>query len=279
MTTTTTQIPSLPLASSDGSSSTSSSEPLFGSLSGGQDQEFSISMPAGSVSFDWSDFPVVHQYNGDMPAPPAPSSFSFPALQYSNTPLTSRSGCSLLAVRAKPAWEAFDDDTASLSVSSDEETVAASSQQENASKRNTTRRVIKFSDVLEIRSHAVVLSSHPCSSGLALELSWEPYEVEVLDFEAYENSRQFQRRHMSHLRLTYWERKRLLEKSTGLSEQELVLIEQRSWREELFPSHQNKESSSNKDKAPICPVKAAASAFVLKKVASAESLSAFLMAC
>ena len=276
MTAATMQCPSLSIANTG----CSSSEPLFASFSSGGLQEFSISMPVGSMSFDWSDFPVVYQYNEDMPAPPASSSAT-PAMHYSTTPLTSRVGCSPMAVPPTLPWEVNDDDATSFSVSSDEETVLSCPSEEESLKRSSSGKSLKFSDVLEIRSHAVVLGDHPCSKGLALELSWEPTEVEVVNFEVFESNRQFQRRHMSQLRLTYWERKRLLEKSTGLSEQELIMQEQRAWREDCFPSHRGSESLVNTDKAPTCPVKscslevsATEPAYILKKFPSTQALSA-----
>lgn len=243
-------------------------------------------MPTGSMSFDWSDFPVVYQYNEDMPAPPVSSSSPGPAMQYSSTPVAFRTGrCSPLEVPPTLPWEIIDDEdsNSSSSVSSDEETLLASPPQEERPKKHTRERSIKFSDIMEVRSHAVVLGNHPCSSGLALELSWEPSDIEVVNFEVFENSRQSRRRHISQLRLSYYERRRLLEKSTGLSEYELVKQELLASREnDVVPRQQAAES--NKDKAPTYPVKNkdcslsedSESAVVLKKVSSAEKLSTLL---
>jgi len=259
------------------------SSPLFSAVSSSTDAMFPILSVPQQVEFSWSDFPVVHQYNEDMPAPPTPSSTP---VQY----VSSVSPASVVDATGCSKWETvsdeddtFDDDTTSFSISSDEETIGAFSSSEEKPKKDNDdgpRKSVKFSDVLEIRSHAVVLGSHPCSSGLALELGWEAQELELVDFDLYESSRKFQRRHLHQLRLTYWERRRLLELATGLSEQELLLQEQRAWREQIWPSETQKTS---RDKAPVVPRKScpqevtalesSSTSASLKKVTSSKTLS------
>ncbi|CAB9504347.1 expressed unknown protein [Seminavis robusta] len=245
-------------------------EPLF-SLFSGDSSEVSITISNSAASFDWSDFPVVYQYNEDMPVPSGGCTES-PQLYYSSPQCstTKKNICSKLSpMTTAPTmpWELERelDDTNSLSMSSDDETVATDSQVEDSSanRRADRESVIKFSPFVEIRSHAVVLGDHPCCNSLALELAWEHQEVQVLDFDLYESSRQSQRRKLRSLRLSYWERRMLLERSTGLSEHELLLQEQRAWGEQLD------REAANRDKAPSMPC----SSSILKKVSSTKTLS------
>lgn len=256
------------------------SSPLFSSVSSSADAMFPILLVPQQVEFSWSDFPVVHQYNEDMPVPSSPSSAQVQYVSSSSpAPKGDATGCSKPSSTPIMPWETvsddgFDDDTTNFSISSDEETISSSKKDDD----DSSRKSVKFSDVLEIRSHPVVLGSHPCSSGLALELDWEAQELELVDFDLYESSRKFQRRHMHQLRLTYWERRRLLELSTGLSEQELLLQEQRAWRDQIWPSESQKTS---RDKAPVAPRKSCAqeasvvelTSTTLRKVTSSKTLS------
>ena len=259
-----------------------SSDLLFPAFSNAQQVEFSIAVPVSAPSFDWSDFPVVYQYNEDMPVPQSSSVplHYFPTTAPLSTSSSASSGCSSVPT---PSWDLNDDDddTTSFSFSSDEEETASAcdsteSNSSSKSKRNGSKKSVKFSEVLEIRSHPVVLGNHPCSSGLALELGWEIDDLEVVDFDLYESSRQFQRRHMGELRLSYWERRRLLEASTGLSEQELLLQEQRVWRDQQWPSE---SKNTSKDKAPALPQKSCSCESheigvpCLRKVTSSKTLA------
>jgi len=259
-----------------------SSEPLFSSPPPGEaHQLFAITTPTSSLSFDWSDFPVLSQYNEDMPVPPpAPASTS--SQYYSSSRRESPRSCSWVNTPTMP-WEVHDDDTTSLSISSDEDTIVESRSQEFRVKRDPNKKSVSFATVLEIRSHNVVLGAHPCCSSLALELGWEQEDAEVVDFDMYERSRCYQRRHLRALRLSYWDRRRLLEQSTGLSEEELLLQEQRAWREQLDDQEQRAwreqldDQVAKRDRAPAIPQKtcsheAAAQGSILK-VSSMNNLS------
>lgn len=252
-------------------SSAGSSEPLF-SIPNGEGQQFSIVarelLGSGPLSFefDWSDFPVPTEYNEEMPVP-APAPVASTAVHYSSSPLRS---CSRSCSGPTMAWEGRDDDTSSFSISSDEDTIVEA--QSEGIRMKSSRKSVTFSNVIEIISHNVVLGDHPCCSSLALSLGWEHQESEMLDFIIYESSRHYQRRHLRALRLSYWDRRRLLERSTGLSEQELLLQEQRAWRDQLDAE------AATKDEAPLLPLKsccqeAATQQSVLKKAPSTNTLS------
>lgn len=219
-----------------------SNQPLFSASPAGE-AEFSIVAPSGSLSFDWSDFPVLSQYNEDMPVPPAAPLAT--AVHYSSSPLCSY-GTSCSMTQAQPpqtAWDTSDDDTSSLSISSDEDTVVEVQSEVAKTNRDPRRRSIRFS-VVEIRTHNVILGDHPFCSSLPIQLGWEHEESEVVDFDLFEQSRRYQRRHLRALRLTYWDRRKILEQSTGFSEEELLLEEQSAWRGQMDDQSTLKKVSS-----------------------------------
>lgn len=264
MTVATIQAPVMSLAST-----ACNSDSLFSLLAGDSSQQVSIQMSASASSYDWSDFPIVYQGTEDMPVPSAVPGSESPQLFFSSPQSVSKP--SPFAVVPTMHWEIEDDadDTISFSISSDDETVSDTQEAEAPVNRRADREsVVKFSPFMEIRTHPVVLGDHPCCSrGLALELGWEHQEEEVVDFDLYESSRQCQRRRNSDLRLSYWQRRNLLEASTGLSEQELVLQEQRSWREQLD------REAAFRDRAPSRPSHSCQQSSILKKVSSTNTLS------
>lgn len=232
---------------------TPASEPLS-ALFGGPSETFTINA-SEPMSFDWSDFPVLGQYNVDLP--------SAPCVPVHYTPsATTSSGCSS-PYKPTFAWELEEEESDSSSVDSDEDSLPVASPPatyKNKKSSSSHKKSVSFSDIIEIRSHAVVLGSHPCSSGLALELGWDCQQSELIDLDVYESCRP--RRTMRELRLTYWQRRNLLEESTGLTEQELLLQEQRAWREQRWPS----TTTEVKDKAPCAPQS-------FRKVSSTKTLS------
>ena len=218
-----------------------SSEPLFPILTG----ELQIQATSSSMSLSWGDFPIInecgkeHAYVTNQP-------IVVPDYFYGKKPAFS--------------WELDsdnDDDTAetesSSSCSDDGEsaadtTSASCSSSQHGEKKH--RKNVSFSDVLEVRSYEVVLGDHPCCRSLPVQLGWD-YEPEIVDFDLYEGCRRFQRRHISQLRLSYWERRDLLEITTGLTEDELLLQEQKVLREDCFGRPSSDDTT--KDKAPCLP--------------------------
>lgn len=80
---------------------------------------------------------------------------------------------------------------------------------------------VSFSNVVEVRSHRIILSDHPsCVGGMALECDWDCERVEHVDLDAYEKSSN--KRRPAELRLTYAERRKRLQRSMGLSGPELL---------------------------------------------------------
>jgi len=94
-----------------------------------------------------------------------------------------------------------------------------------STRRRGTRRV-RFSNCLEIRTHALVLGDHPsCAGGMALELGWWEsdggFETErLVELDVHE--RFASKRRGDELYVPYWERRRRLSSSTGLSGNELL---------------------------------------------------------
>lgn len=264
----------------------SSSEPLFPLVAGEQQAQFSFPLIQNAMSFDWSDFPVINQYNQEhVPV-------TKPIIPAHNNMETSSSSPSFCGEKPTFSWVLDADDTvdteseSSFSLSSEEETDSAVETSLSSSSDNKTKhkKSVSFSNVLEIRSHKVTLGEHPYCSSLALELSWEHEEPEVVDFDLYESSRRFQRRHLGELRLSYWDRRNLLEESTGLCESELLLQEQRAWRELRWPSEVNENNSScgentNEYRAPASLPRHGSSeeiTSIFRKVSSTKTLSALV---
>lgn len=249
------------------------SEPLFSLFAGDCSEQLSISISHSAMSFDWSDFPVVHQYNEDMPVPSSKPCCDSAQVYYASQPQQfSSSPCSRASPMSTSTWELDSedgDDTVSFSVSDDETVDDAQVETPRADRQS----VVRFSEVMEIRSYPVVLGDHPCCSGLALELGWEHQDLEVVDFDVYENSRQYQRRTLRELRFSYRERRNLLEQSTGLSEEELLLQERRAWADQL------EREAAARDKAPSMPKSCSQSSpCILRKVSSTKTLSSMTTA-
>ncbi|GKY94698.1 hypothetical protein MPSEU_000435300 [Mayamaea pseudoterrestris] len=79
----------------------------------------------------------------------------------------------------------------------------------------STRRRVRFSSFIQIRSHNIVLGDHPsCAGGLAIGLDWT-YSDETADFERFEQSSR--KRKASQLRLSYTQRRERLMEATGCS--------------------------------------------------------------
>jgi hypothetical protein len=256
------------------SSAGCSNEPLFALLTGDCQQQLSFSISAPAVVFDWSTFPVVEQGYKFKEEP-------VPFLAPSSAPAHYFTSCSS-ATSCRPTfdWEVEDEDSSSEgSVSSDEDelsSVSASVEPVQETRRQTHKKSVSFSSCLEIRQHDVILGDHPCCSALALSLG-SSFSEEVVDFDLYESARQFQRRRKgtSELRLTYRERLSLLEDSMGKSETELLIEEQRMWREENFPTE-----TKQTDKPPSLPQhrcsreETASQQSIMRKIPSTNQLPA-----
>ena len=86
---------------------------------------------------------------------------------------------------------------------------------------------MRFSNVLSIRSHDIILGEHPsCQGGMAIELDWT-YHDEVVDLERFEQASR--KRPAAQLRMSYIARRERIMEATGwtgaaLLHQEYLMI-------------------------------------------------------
>lgn len=173
--------------------SSSESMPLFSSSlsspsSCGMEDRLIIHPPASeSISFDWSDFPIILQQDVNIVFPSYEDHF------YKADDSSSSSTCTYeLSSR-----------------SSDSDLSSTSNIRFSSSKR------VSFSPGLEIRTHSIVLGDHPCCPSLALELGWEYDETEIVNMDIHEQHKVKCRRR------SYIERKHLLRQVSGMTETEI----------------------------------------------------------
>lgn len=154
-------------------------------------------------SFDWSDFPIVGPCcveEEDLTyRPPVTYQPSYSAFE------TYKTSCHVARLTGQSRLANYANSMPTVGVKNP------------ARKPN---KQVKFSPILEIHSHPVVLGDHPCcAGGLALEIDWV-YEVEIVDFEVHER---FSSKHRQHeLRLSYADRRQRLCESTGMTGSELL---------------------------------------------------------
>uniref|UniRef100_A0A6V2EM59 Uncharacterized protein n=1 Tax=Ditylum brightwellii TaxID=49249 RepID=A0A6V2EM59_9STRA len=146
---------------------------------------------SASLSFDWSDFPLIGECLSDEE----------------------------MMVTVEQSKEHTVPAESIHRLSSFESTQPCEKQ------RNQNAKSVSFS-VIKIREHSVVIGDHPCSSGLALSLGWEhaPEDL-VVDLDDFEQIREDRRRHGSEMRMTYFQRKNLLKRVAGLTETDIVRAE------------------------------------------------------
>ena len=84
---------------------------------------------------------------------------------------------------------------------------------------------VSFSNILQIRTHEVILGDHPfCRGGMALQLGWGHGESdELLNLDVHEELRVPRR--MGELYLTFYERRERLQEMTGMTGAELLQAE------------------------------------------------------
>lgn len=156
------------------------------------------------VSFSWSDFPVLGPT----------SSQDVPAL-----------------VEIEGIWIGSEDSDSTATYSSDDSISRHSALEEEdvevatTPKSKDTRKEVRFSNVLRIRTLEVTLGDHPCCvGGMALTCDWTTADQdECIDLDVYE--RYAPKRSIRELRLSYHERRCRLQASTGLSPAQLLQLE------------------------------------------------------
>jgi hypothetical protein len=101
--------------------------------------------------------------------------------------------------------------------------------QESSSKKNRRKPIkrVKFSTV-HIREHAVTVGDHDwCEGGLPITLDWKHTETRSIEIDDFEWIRERQgRAPRGRLpKLDYWQRKQLLHRVSGITEQDLKAME------------------------------------------------------
>jgi hypothetical protein len=89
-------------------------------------------------------------------------------------------------------------------------------------------RRVRF-DTIQVREHAITLGDHPfCSDRLALTLDWKHSEESIFNIDVYENVKSHHARneHGHLVPLDFWRRRRLLHIVSGLTDHNLILLEE-----------------------------------------------------
>jgi hypothetical protein len=89
-------------------------------------------------------------------------------------------------------------------------------------RRQQKKKNVSFSSFLEIREHSVTVGDHPCCEALPLSLAWEHATANKVPFDDFESVRAMHRRPSRELRLSYDERKNILRRIAGFSDEDLT---------------------------------------------------------
>jgi hypothetical protein len=177
-----------------------------------------------SFTFDWSDIPIVGDHDSYSSPPASPQS-----VQHMNTYPSSAYEPSHF--HAEPVKFEFSSSCQTpitiipYPPSASSSTATESSTTKRSSPRNSNKKKVSFSGILEIRTHSLVLGDHPCClGGLALECGWNRCEdSEIMDLETFEITSY--KRRSSELRLDYSQRRDRLQEATGLTGSQLLSLE------------------------------------------------------
>ena len=158
-----------------------------------------------SYSFDWSDFPVPTEPQDSFPVSSSSSSMferNHDGVGESSTAYDSSSSFGSLTSND------------SFSVTS------SSSNADGDDKSSSRRRKVNFQERIEVRTHTIVLGDHPCCHGdLPIELGWEYNQSSgVLNSTSFDYTR---RRRPGARRRSYLERKDLLKRLAGMTDDEI----------------------------------------------------------
>ena len=186
-----------------------------------------ITQPSPMTSFDWSDFPLVHQFNPDDDTDICGTNFGDSSLVFEPAAATSSfkplynnesfSSCPSLTTSSSSSLSSSFSSMSS-DVTSD---VTSDTHDDEVSLSPCRRRHVSFAPRVEVREYEIVLGDHPSCNGLALSLGWN-YSTTTTQYQDYccANS---PRRRSSQLRLTYYERKRRLVTVGGYKEEDLLM--------------------------------------------------------
>ena len=100
-------------------------------------------------------------------------------------------------------------------------------------KKKRRKKNVSFSN-LEIREHSIIYGDHPYASSLPISLGWEHSpQSTIVEIDTYEQTREGQRRSGSNIRLTYFERKNLLKRIAGMTEDDILNAERSNDEEKV----------------------------------------------
>merc|ERR1712227_970945 len=102
----------------------------------------------------------------------------------------------------------------------------------NSSSSSSSLKRVSFSEIIQVRTHNIVLGEHPCCAQLALELGWEhDGEGRKVDLNQHESAKSAlevhtptghrRRYRIESRRLSYFERKALLKEVAGMTDEEI----------------------------------------------------------
>lgn len=157
----------------------SSSTPPISASYGLEDHLTIQRPPCESISFNWSDFPIIQQHS---------------YCQIPSQHLALNKSCQYPPEIIMPTSSSSD--------------LSTSSTDTNFSTIPTNSKRVSFSTSLEVRTHSIVLGDHPCCRSLPVELGWDYADTEFVDIDSHELNKMY---YGPVRRRSYLERKSLLE--------------------------------------------------------------------
>ncbi|KAL3941143.1 MAG: hypothetical protein SGBAC_004456 [Bacillariaceae sp.] len=139
--------------------------------------------PCEAGSFAWSDFAIIET-----------DSF---------TPSKNSFHCS-----SSLADRHMEDSSSTASLDTYMSLTSSELRSSTSSETSLNQRRVKFSPVLEVRTHAITLGDHPCCTVLPVELDWGYADTEHVNLELHEMKKAY---HGKARKRSYVERKQLLQ--------------------------------------------------------------------
>jgi hypothetical protein len=181
----------------------------------------SITQPSPMTSFDWSDFPLVHQFNPDddeyiqLSSDVIDSSRAFQQFTSKKTKLNDIDKENLrysYTLLPRPSYSS----SPSSSFSSISSASSTCSDTSVTLRDGSHARRVSFAPRVEVREYEIVIGDHPSCELFPLSLGWSYSDS---TFEGY--SSPSSRRHGNQMKLTYLERKAKLQRVGGYTNEEL----------------------------------------------------------
>lgn len=173
-----------------------------------------ITQPSPMTSFDWSDFPLVHQFNPEHDENETQLHFhddatSLDTRSFQDNPKSIK--CKLNENLNNN--ELFSSIQPAFFLSSSDSSLSSSTSDMDDSSRHSR---VSFAPRVEIREYNLILGDHPMCESLPLSLGWS-YSQE----SSFQDYAQTTRRHGNQLKLTFMERRNRLARVGGYSQGEL----------------------------------------------------------